>query len=92
MQEKPFCRRCLLEQTGQADLAASVRDAVAAIPEREKASKPVVRSRLAACQDCEALLDGMCRYCGCFVQLRAAKAKSGCPSPYGDRWKSAAQL
>jgi hypothetical protein len=43
--------------------------------------------RLAACRRCEALQFGTtCRYCGCFVEVRARLAESGCPYPYAPKW------
>ena len=30
-------------------------------------------------KECERLADGMCRGCGCFVEMRAAVAKNACP-------------
>lgn len=43
-------------------------------------------SRLIACENCASLVNGVCRFCGCFVILRAKKKKSTCPAPSGDRW------
>ena len=31
------------------------------------------------CKNCDLLLSGMCRACGCFVELRAAIAANRCP-------------
>lgn len=50
-----------------------------------KVSRPVYEERLLYCKNCDLLLDGMCRACGCFVELRAALRKNACPY---DKWKS----
>ncbi|MDE7300196.1 MAG: hypothetical protein K2N94_15470 [Lachnospiraceae bacterium] len=41
--------------------------------------------RLAACKECGQLMNGLCRVCGCFVEMRAAVAKNYCPGPE-KRW------
>lgn len=38
------------------------------------------QERLSLCRQCESLLNGMCRICGCFVEMRAAVAKNYCPA------------
>ncbi|MCM1175820.1 MAG: DUF6171 family protein [Blautia sp.] len=50
-----------------------------------KAGQPVYEERLDCCRNCDLLLDGMCRACGCFVELRAALRKNACPY---DKWKA----
>lgn len=39
--------------------------------------------RLSICKECEKLLSGMCRMCGCYVEMRAAIALRDCP---GKKW------
>ncbi|MGN0777927.1 MAG: DUF6171 family protein [Aristaeellaceae bacterium] len=78
---KPFCRRCLLEDMpSQATLASSIRDLIALLPEQQRASQEEQQRRLAQCRACDALRSGMCALCGCYVELRAAKARMGCPA------------
>jgi len=36
--------------------------------------------RLAICRECESLFQGMCRICGCYVELRAVMKKHSCPA------------
>lgn len=36
--------------------------------------------RLSLCKECENLLNGMCRICGCYVELRAVMKKNYCPA------------
>lgn len=43
--------------------------------------------RLFQCESCQDLYNAMCRFCGCFVILRARKKNGSCPNPSGDRWK-----
>ncbi|MDR2741566.1 MAG: DUF6171 family protein [Treponema sp.] len=43
--------------------------------------------RLAVCEVCEALRNGiLCAHCGCFVLFRARILAAYCPHPGGDRW------
>ena len=50
-----------------------------ALPEDLKADEKTVRQRLAVCEKCDFLWDGICRKCGCYVQARAAKKDRRCP-------------
>lgn len=43
-----------------------------------KADKALYQERLSVCKECDYLADGMCRACGCFVELRAAVAVNSC--------------
>ena len=38
------------------------------------------QNRLAKCKECDNLLSGMCRICGCFVEMRAVMKKNHCPA------------
>ena len=44
-----------------------------------KASEELYEERLSVCKECDMLLTGMCRSCGCYVELRAAVTKNYCP-------------
>lgn len=72
------CRRCLLEAVGDEALLAQVRDWKDAIPRSQRAPAECYRERLACCQRCDHLLNGMCMLCGCFVEVRAARAVVHC--------------
>ena len=84
MAERPPCR-CLLKQANP-DLGKIVADYVDSLPEDAKASEEVYRRRLAACEACPRLADGMCLDCGCYVEARAAKAQMKCHGVPG-RWE-----
>ena len=45
----------------------------------------VYEARLAHCKTCDDLYQGMCRICGCYVELRAAMKKNRCPQVH-PRW------
>ena len=84
---RPFCRRCLLEDMpSQAELARSVQELIRLLPDDLRAPETLRLRRLARCRACDHLLNGMCVLCGCYVELRAAKAKMRCPDVPG-RWE-----
>lgn len=76
---KPFCRKCLLAETDLTEIYASVREMAAAIPEWRRTSDEDYRRRLEVCKDCDFLVEGACIKCGCYVELRAARAEMHCP-------------
>ncbi len=61
----------------------NLRAYIESLDEEVKASHAAYMERLALCRECGLLLDGMCRACGCFVELRAAMWKNACPY---DKW------
>lgn len=42
--------------------------------------------RLAFCKKCEYLISGMCRKCGCYVEIRAALKDKVCPDYDSKKW------
>lgn len=52
---------------------------IAQIDSDLKADDTLYQNRLAHCKKCDNLLDGMCKICGCYVELRAAMKKNTCP-------------
>jgi hypothetical protein len=63
-----------------------MREWLDAIPAEDRAAPETYRARLAACRACGELANGLCRQCGCYVELRAAKKKSVCPGA-PPRWR-----
>lgn len=74
------CRKCLTrDMAGQEEYFRSLREYIANLDEDIKAPAALYEDRLSVCKQCELLLDGMCRSCGCYVELRAAVEKNRCP-------------
>lgn len=71
--------RCLLREAGEAEMAAAIAEYVAGLDEAVRTDEADYRARLAVCEDCEQLLSGTCRLCGCYVETRAAKKGLSCP-------------
>ena len=69
------CKRCLLREMANEDMYHRIQRTIDAIPPKLRCSKVEYDARLALCKECEKLIGGMCRVCGCFVEVRAAKKK-----------------
>lgn len=79
-----LCTRCLTrDMTGREEYFRSLREYIDNMDADIKTSASLYEDRLNVCRGCEMLLEGMCRSCGCYVELRAAVAKNGCP---GEKW------
>ncbi len=76
---KRHCRKCLTRDMDQnayfENLHAYIRD----LDEALKVEEPLYEERLSLCRKCDLLADGMCRACGCYVELRAVMKKNSCP-------------
>ena len=80
MDERRVCKRCLIKDMAESeDLSRSVHEYIEGLDEEIKTSERLYEERLATCKECESLLAGMCRHCGCYVEMRAAVRKNYCP-------------
>lgn len=80
MENFRVCRRCLTrDMTEQTQYFENLHTYIENLEESVKTSRPCYEKRLAVCKDCDLLADGICRACGCFVELRAAVKKNSCP-------------
>lgn len=77
------CRRCLLEGVDRDKITAMIEGYLDALPEEERTPEALYRERLAVCETCPNLSNGLCSQCGCFVLYRAGKTSSSCP---GGKW------
>lgn len=82
-----ICRRCLLKDMSDDEYFGSIRAFVDQILPDMRTPEATFEARLAACAACPSLLGGMCRLCGCFVEVRAAKRINRCPHP-APRWEA----
>ncbi len=80
METRRVCRRCLLgDMPDTSELSRVIAERIALLPEEARASAETVARRLAVCRGCEYLTNGGCALCGCYVELRTAKAALRCP-------------
>lgn len=78
------CKRCLLREMAESEeYFRSLQDYIENMDPDIKADAALYERRLAVCKECDMLLQGMCRKCGCYVELKAAAAGNACP---GKRW------
>ncbi len=86
-----FCRKCFLrEMMQQGALEESYRsmyERIEMMDEDLRCKGDEYEARLKQCKKCENLAEGMCRLCGCFVELRAAVKKNSCPAT-PKRWEA----
>ena len=77
-----ICKRCLLSEIDDKAQAAHIYEYIASLPEELKADAALIHNRLDKCRTCDNLVNGMCRVCGCYVEVRAAKIMQSCPDVY----------
>ncbi len=79
------CRRCLTRELmgEEKDYFRNLHEYVANLDPDIKADQDLYERRLACCKGCDWLDRGMCRQCGCYVELRAAIGRNDCP---GHKW------
>jgi len=81
--EQRRCKKCLTREMDRDEYFKNLHEYIAGIDEELKAEEAVYEERLSVCKECELLLEGMCRSCGCYVELRAVMEKNKCPK---DKW------
>lgn len=77
-QPKKRCYKCLLREMDQNVYFQNLHDYVEHLDDEIKASEELYEQRLSICKQCDYLQEGMCRACGCFVELRAAIHSNVC--------------
>lgn len=75
------CRKCLLREESQEEYFQKLDAYIAGLDEEVRVDQELYEERLKLCGTCTNLLNGMCRLCGCFVELRAALKVRKCPAP-----------
>ncbi len=78
--ENRMCKKCLIRDMEEYEEYRNMFEYIRTLPEEIKASQELYENRMGICKECDMLLSGMCRRCGCFVEMRAAVTKNYCPS------------
>ena len=73
------CKRCMLYEMADKAAYESVKNYLDALPGDIRTDEDEYRRRLAICRDCDMFLAAMCRKCGCYVEVRAARSDTHCP-------------
>ena len=79
-ENKRFCKRCLTKEMPDAEYFQNMYDYISQLDPDIKAPEEIYSQRLSSCKECGNLLNGMCRLCGCFVEMRAALNQNQCPA------------
>lgn len=76
-----YCKKCLIrEMQDKAEYFENLRNYIENLDLDTKTCEELYEQRLGICKECDLLLEGMCRTCGCYVELRAAVRKNYCPN------------
>ncbi|MDR2657116.1 MAG: DUF6171 family protein [Oscillospiraceae bacterium] len=74
-----ICRCLLRDDPSQQELMRTVSEYVASIPSGLRVCDAAYKARLETCARCGHIVSGICRLCGCYVEVRAVKRRMGCP-------------
>lgn len=82
------CKRCSMEELlSFEEIKAKIPEFLTTVDEDSRVSVEEYAFRLNLCFECEGLVFGVtCKYCGCFVQIRALNKLRHCPSPINKFW------
>lgn len=78
------CRKCLLLGVSEEEVKQKTADYLSSLPEESRTPSEEYEKRLAVCEHCPELTNGLCKQCGCFVLYRAGILANHCP--LSDRW------
>lgn len=73
------CKKCLPGQKSEEAFYEDLTRYIERMDEDLKVDQQTYEGRLAICSTCDRLMNGMCRLCGCFVELRAVQKLRKCP-------------
>ena len=80
------CKKCLLLEAGERKSYETVKGYLENLDENQKVSESDYKKRLVYCRACENLISGMCRKCGCYVEIRAALKNKQCADYDNRKW------
>ena|GEM_PF-16268 len=75
-----ICKKCLIKDTPQKEYFQNMYDYIDRLDTDIKVADTIYTERLNACKTCPYLQCGMCKICGCFVEVRAAIKSNDCPA------------
>lgn len=74
-----ICKKCLIRDMSEKEYFENMYSYIANLPQEDKVPEEEYQHRLEKCKSCDSLLSGMCRICGCYVEMRAAMKARHCP-------------
>ena len=75
---KKYCRKCLLREMDKEAYTDNLYNYIQRLDNDIKADQALYEERLSVCKTCDYLEAGICRACGCFVELRAVIQNNMC--------------
>lgn len=75
-----FCKGCLIREIDSNEQYQNMFKYIEGLDENIKTHPSVYEVRLRTCKTCSSLVNGMCKHCGCFVEMRAAITRNQCPN------------
>lgn len=81
-----LCKKCLLLEAGEAAAFQTVSDYLKTLDKALVVDNNLYAERLSHCKNCDNLISGMCRKCGCYVEIRAALKDKDCPDFDDKKW------
>lgn len=80
------CNRCLLYEAGESVTYDMIMDYIKTLDKNDLVDDKMYEKRLSFCKNCDFLISGMCRKCGCYVEVRARLKNSSCPNFDNKQW------
>lgn len=77
--ENRVCKKCLLNKVFSDGEYKHMKEYIRSIDDYLKSDEAEYKRRLDICVNCDNLFNGMCRKCGCYVEIRAAIKNNYCP-------------
>ncbi len=80
------CKKCLLLDAGEKASFETVKAYIDNLSNDLKVDGSEYSRRLQICKSCDFLISGMCRKCGCYVEIRAVLKDKFCPNADNKLW------
>lgn len=77
-----MCTRCLYREMNDNAYYNYIKNYLENMDQADKVSDAEYTLRLQQCKECDYLYNGMCRHCGCFVEIRCASVHRHCPDHF----------
>lgn len=83
---KTNCKKCLLYEAGEKVTYEEIMKYISTLSKNDLVSDELYQNRIEKCKNCDFLISGMCRKCGCYVEVRARLINKGCPNVDSPLW------
>ena len=80
------CKKCLLYEAGEKVTSGEIEAYINTLPQDIKADNDTFLNRISFCKRSDYLISGMCRKCGCYVEVRARIKSNNCPDVNNRKW------